>query len=192
MKSRKKSENSSKNSENKKQDGVSHGSLLILAGIAFVTLIVAATIIPNGSEPTATTTTTTLPLKASPACGAGQACEREASDIKVEVYHFHRTRQCWSCKTLGKLAEKTVNTYFKSELESGRLKFGHINVELAQNSELTDKYGAIGSSLMIGVYKDGKFTKEEDTKVWYKLNNEGNYLSYLKGILTKRLNGDLS
>jgi len=112
--------------------------------------------------------------------------------VKVEVYHFHRTSQCWSCKTLGALAEKTVNTYFKNELESGRLKFGHINVELAQNSELTNKYGATGSSLMIGTYKDGKFTKEEDTKVWYKLNNEEDYLGYLKGILDKRLNGDLS
>lgn len=192
MKSKTKSESLSKNSKNKKQIRIGHRQLLIIAGVLFVALIVAATTIPRGSEQDTTTTTTTMAVETAPICGVGEACEQEANDVKVEVYHFHRTSQCWSCKTLGALAEKTVNTYFKSELESGKLKFDHINVELAQNSELANKYGASGSSLMIGVYKDGKFTKEEDTKVWYKLNNEADYLSYLKGILEKRLNGDLS
>jgi hypothetical protein len=167
-------------------------SLLVVAGVVFVALIAAATLGSRGSEPAAATTTTTRAVEATPACGVGEACEQATNDVKVEVYHFHRTSQCWSCKTLGELAEKTVNTYFKGELESGRLKFGQVNVELVQNAELTNKYGATGSSLMIGTYKGGKFTKEEDTKVWYKLNNEADYLGYLKGILDKRLNGDLS
>ena len=36
---------------------------------------------------------------------------------KVEVYHFHATRQCWSCKTVGTYSEETVNTYFQKELK---------------------------------------------------------------------------
>jgi hypothetical protein len=155
-------------------------------------VVAAAVLLPKEDTPAATTTTTTIqPAVEAPVCSDGKNCGAEATNIKVEVYHFHRTSQCWSCKTLGALAEKTVNTYFKNELESGKLKFDHINVELAQNVELTNRYGATGSSLMIGVYKDGKFTKEEDTKVWYKLNNEEDYLSYLKGVLDKRLKGDL-
>jgi len=190
MKSKKESENSSKNSKNKKQDSKSHRSLLIIAGILFVALIVAATTIPREGKPTVSTTTmntqrTTTTIKSSP----DETSSPNAEGIKVEVYHFHRTSQCWSCKTLGALAEKTVNTYFKNELESGKLKFGHINVELAQNSEITNRYGATGSSLMIGVYKEGKFTKEEDTKVWYKLNNEEDYMTYLKGVIDSKLKG---
>ncbi|MCX6695539.1 MAG: nitrophenyl compound nitroreductase subunit ArsF family protein [Candidatus Altiarchaeota archaeon] len=170
----------------------SNKTLIVVAGIVLLSLIVAGTVILGGMTDTTTTTTTTQPVETLPTCGLGETCEVAANDVKVEVYHFHRTSQCWSCKTLGALAEKTVNTYFKNELESGRLKFDHINVELAQNAELVNKYGATGSSLMIGTYKDGKFTKEEDTQVWYKLNNEEDYLSYLKGILEKRLEGELS
>ena len=57
-----------------------------------------------------------------------------SSDIgKVEVYHFHATRQCYTCKTVGALAEETVNTYFADELESGKLVFAHVNVDLPEN-----------------------------------------------------------
>jgi hypothetical protein len=192
MKSKTKSKNSSKNSENKRKDNNNHRTLLIISGIVFVALIAAATTMPRGGEPTATTTTTTQQVIAAPTCGAAKNCQPEANDVKVEVYHFHMTSQCWSCKTLGALAEKTVNTYFKKEIESGILKFDHVNIELAQNAELSNKYGATGSSLMIGTYVGGKFTKEADTNVWYKLNNEGDYMSYLKGVLDKRLKGDLS
>ena len=115
-----------------------------------------------------------------------------APDVRVEVYHFHATQQCYSCKTVGSLAEKTVNTYFKKELDSGKIVFGHINGELPENAELVKKYGATGASLWIGTYVDGKFTKEENVNVWYKINNEQDYLSYLEGILEKRLKGDLT
>jgi len=162
--------------------------VVALVSLAVLAAAYMGTNQPANAEQIQTTTSTTLAKDVV----VEKPAQQQDSQVKVEVYHFHATNQCWSCKTLGELAEKTVNTYFKNELDSGKLKFGHINIQLAQNAELTNKYGATGSSLMIGVYKDGKFTKEEDTKVWYKLNNEEDYLSYLKGILDKRLKGDLS
>jgi len=118
---------------------------------------------------------------------------RESTEgVRVEVLHFHGTHQCDSCKTVGALAEKTVNTYFKGELDSGQLAFAHINGQLAENRELVMRYGATGSSLWIGIYIDGTFHKEENTTVWYKIKNEQDYLQYLKGVLEKRLAGDLS
>lgn len=114
------------------------------------------------------------------------------SSVKVEIYHFHRTQQCGSCIQLGKLAEKTVNTYFADELSSGKLAFGHINYELPENSALSDKFGPSGASLWIGTTIDRDFTKEEDIKVWYKLQDEEGFMSYLKGVIEKRLGGDLT
>lgn len=114
------------------------------------------------------------------------------SGVKVEVIHFHTTNQCWSCITLGDLAEKTVNTYYKDELESGKLVFDHIDGQKAENRELVLKYGARGSALFIGTYVNGEFHGEENVQLWYKLNNEEGYMSYLKELLDKRLNGDLS
>ena len=115
-----------------------------------------------------------------------------SSDIgKVEVYHFHTTRQCYTCKTVGALAEETVNTYFADELESGKLVFASVNIELPENKELVDKYEAKGSSLLIGIYgKDGTFSKQEDSAVWYKINNKEDYMNYLKGVIEQKFLGN--
>lgn len=131
--------------------------------------------------------TTTLTVQASACDSSNQSCVLDSPQVLVEVYHFHRTSQCWSCKTLGELAEKTVNTYFKNELESGKLTFEHINVELPENKQLAEKYGASSSSLIIGVYNNNGFSKEEDTNVWYKLNDEEEYMSYLKSVIESKL-----
>ena len=111
---------------------------------------------------------------------------------KIEIYHFHGTNQCTSCIAVGKLAEETVNTYFADELKSGKIVFGHINGELPENSELVRKYGATGSSLWIGVYDSNGFHKEENTNVWYKIQDKPGYMTYLKGIIDKRLQDDFS
>jgi len=110
---------------------------------------------------------------------------------KVEVYHFHSTNQCYSCKTVGNYAEETINTYFSNELKSGKIVFGHINGDLPQNTELVKKYGAAGSSLWIGVYyKNGEFSKEENVNVWYKISNKEDYMNYLKGVIESKLSGE--
>jgi hypothetical protein len=111
---------------------------------------------------------------------------------RVEIYHFHRTQQCYSCKTVGAFAEETVKTRFSNELQSGRVVFGHINIELPENKALVDQYGPTGSSLWIGVYNKTGFHKEEDLRVWYKIGDKEEYVAYLSTLIQKRLNGDLS
>jgi hypothetical protein len=111
---------------------------------------------------------------------------------KVEILHFHATRQCYSCITLGDYAEATVNTYFAPEVASGKVTFAHINMDLPENKELVEQYGPTGSSLWIGVYTPDGFYKEEDIIVWYRIGNQDEYMTYLKGVIEKRLAGDLS
>ena len=108
---------------------------------------------------------------------------------KIEIYHFHATSQCVTCKTVGANAEATVNTYFANELKSGKIVFAHVNVDLPENKLLVDQYEAKGSSLLIGVYgKDGSFTKQEDTNVWYKMDKTDS-MNYLKGVIEQKLLG---
>lgn len=110
---------------------------------------------------------------------------------KVEVLHFHGTHQCYSCITVGKYAEETVNTYFPEEVKAGKIKFAHINSELPENTGLVQKYGTTGSSLWIGVYDENGFHKEENVNVWYKISNKEEYMNYLKNIIERRLRGEL-
>ena len=110
---------------------------------------------------------------------------------KLEIYHFHPTNQCNSCRAVGAYAEETVNTYFAEELKSGKIVFGHINAQLPENEELVKKYEVTGSSLWLGTYtKDGKFLAEQNTNVWYKINNKEDYMSYLKGVIEQKLAGN--
>jgi len=110
---------------------------------------------------------------------------------KLEIYHFHATNQCYSCITMGDYAEKTVNTYFKDELESGKIVFGHINGELSENQDLVMKYGVNSASLWLGVYtKEGKFSAEQNINVWYKISNKDEYMTYLKGVIEQKLIGN--
>jgi hypothetical protein len=115
-----------------------------------------------------------------------------ASVEKVEVYHFHGDQQCASCIAVGDLAEKTVNENFKDELASGRLVFAHVNAQQPENAALATKYGVTGSSLWIGVYDANGFHKEQNIKVWSLINNKDLYSTYLSGIISRRLIGDLS
>ena len=108
---------------------------------------------------------------------------------KLEIYHFHKTNQCYSCITVGAYAEETVKTYFKDELNSGKIVFDHVNIDLPENKELVVKYAATGSSLWTGVYDKTGFHKGENTNVWYKIKDKQDYMSYLKGVIEQKLAG---
>lgn len=114
------------------------------------------------------------------------------SDIeKLEIIHFHGTNQCYSCITMGEFTEDTLNEYFSEELDSGKIVFEHVNVDLDKNSEVVEKYGATGSSLLIGTYyEDGTFVKVQNTNVWYKINNKESYMTYFKGVVENKLEGN--
>jgi hypothetical protein len=109
---------------------------------------------------------------------------------KVEVIHFHGNSQCTSCIAVGALAEETIKTYYGAELLSGKVTFAHINFDLPENKELAQKYGVTGSSLWIGIYDENGFHKEENANVWYKIQDKPGYMTYLKGLMDKRLQGD--
>lgn len=111
---------------------------------------------------------------------------------KIEVYHFHATQQCYSCKTVGAYAEETIKTYYAAESLTGKIVFSSINYDLEENKALATKYGVTGSSLWIGVYDNNGFHPEQNTNVWYKINDKQDYMTYLKGVIDKRLVGDFS
>jgi len=124
--------------------------------------------------------------------GAENISQANAEVQKVEVYHFHGTAQCYSCKTVGAYAEETVNLFYQDEIRSGKIVFQSINYDLPENKELATKYGVGGSSLWIGVYDSQGFHPEQNTDVWLKINNKDDYLLYLKSVIDKRLAGDFS
>ncbi|MDD3284169.1 MAG: nitrophenyl compound nitroreductase subunit ArsF family protein [Patescibacteria group bacterium] len=102
---------------------------------------------------------------------------------KVQVYVFHATQRCYSCITIGRLSKETVEEYFKSELESGKIEFKEINIDLPENKELAKKFQASGSSLFINSIYDDKENIQQDLAVWKLVGNGNQFKIYLKGKL---------
>ena len=128
-----------------------------------------------------------------PAATSASTLAENVTVTKLEVFHFHPIRQCDSCITLGDYANATVTTHFAGELASGKIVFRHINGELEENREVMEQYGATGSSLWLGVHtSDGMFYPEENIKVWYRTDDQQRFMDYLKGVIEKRLAGDLT
>ncbi|MBT3298256.1 hypothetical protein HN385_04980 [archaeon] len=111
---------------------------------------------------------------------------------KIEVYHFHSNNQCNVCKTIGANLDETIERYFLDEVNSGKIIYGHINVQDPTNSEITERYGATGTSLWIGVYDINGFYAENDQSIWYKLNDKEEFIDYLKNLIEKRLSGEMN
>lgn len=107
----------------------------------------------------------------------------------IEVIHFHGNNRCYSCQAVGAYAEETVNTYFSDELKFGKLVFKHVNFDLPENKELSQRYGAAYSSLWIGTYTQESFSAEQDMNVWYKIDDRNAYISYLSEVIDKKLAG---
>lgn len=122
-------------------------------------------------------------------CSSADEMNNSTGDRIIEIYHFHPTNGCHTCTTIGEYAEETVKKNYPAELENKTMIFDHINFQDPKNAELVKKFGVTGSSLMIGVTDPSGFHKEEDIKVWYKTGNKDEFMSYLKGLLDRRLAG---
>lgn len=102
---------------------------------------------------------------------------------KVQVFLFHATQRCSSCIAIGKFSKETVEGYFQQELESSKIEFREINIDLPENKELAEKFQASGSVLYINSIYDGKDNIQQDLAVW-KLVGDGNqFKTYLKSKL---------
>lgn len=98
---------------------------------------------------------------------------------KVQVFAFHSSQRCYSCILLGKYAKETVEELFASELESGKIEFREINLDLPENKEIAKKFKAAGSSLFINGIVDGQDNIKQDAQVWRLLSNKQKFSDHL-------------
>lgn len=122
-------------------------------------------------------------------CGVENTNTQEEKILaeKIEVIHFHATQQCWSCTTIADFAEKTLKSRFQGELDSGKIVFQSINIDLPENKEIVSKYEATGSSLFVNYIYDGKDHIAEDVQVWSLVNNQAQFEKYFGDKLEKYL-----
>ena len=124
------------------------------------------------------------------ACNSPAQSTTQSSDGAngvVEVVYFHRSQRCSSCLRAEDSIRRTIETYFRDELASGKLVFKVLNVQDEVNAATVEKYGAAGSSLYINEIKDGSDNIEEVTDIWFLLNNDKAFIKAVKSEIEKHL-----
>lgn len=100
------------------------------------------------------------------ACGNKSEKSTDTSKVelkkdRLEVFAFHGTRQCETCKHMKAYTKSTLDKYFKAELNAGTIVYQVIDVDDEANYELAEKFEATGTALMINKVKNGKENIED-------------------------------
>ena len=80
-----------------------------------------------------------------------KAVENQVNKNIIEVFDFHTTNRCVTCKAIEANTKYTLETYFAKELKSGKITFKIINIDEKVNEKLAEKFQASGTSLFLNV-----------------------------------------
>src|SRR5664280_3712279 len=59
----------------------------------------------------------------------------------IEVYYFHMTTRCVTCKTVEAEARKNIEMLYADQLKSGKISFTALNLEEATGKSMGEKLG---------------------------------------------------
>ena len=67
----------------------------------------------------------------------------------VEVYYFHMTTRCVTCKTIEAEARKNVEMLYADLVKAGKISFTALNLEEATGKSMGEKLGVNSQTLLI-------------------------------------------
>lgn len=99
----------------------------------------------------------------------------------LEVYCFHGTRQCETCKNMKTNTKATLEKYFSAQLKDSSIVFSIIDVDDKANEKLAEKFEATGTALMINKVVNGKDSIIDWSDFAFeKANDEKTFMPELK------------
>lgn len=81
---------------------------------------------------------------------------------KIEVYYFHFTSRCTTCRTVEARAKENLEALYPAEVKKGLITFNSLNLEEQSTNPVAEKLGVTGQTLLL---------VKGDTKI--NLTNEG-------------------
>jgi hypothetical protein len=113
----------------------------------------------------------------------------ENNKTKLAVYYFHAANRCPTCISIENNTQKTLDTYFKKELENGTIKFIVLNSDDDANKAVCQKYEAFGSALHLVKISNGKEKDNDFTNFAfsYSRNEPEKFMNGLKDKINQLL-----
>jgi hypothetical protein len=72
-----------------------------------------------------------------------------SKNVDVEVYYFHMTTRCVTCKTVEAEARKNIEMLYTNQVKSGKISFTALNLEEATGKSMGEKLGVNSQTLLI-------------------------------------------
>jgi hypothetical protein len=79
------------------------------------------------------------------------------------------------------LLKKTIETKFSEEAKNWIITFKDVNMDLPENTEITNKFRANGLSIAINTIISWKDNIEYDMNWWRLVSNDEQYIQYFEG-----------
>jgi len=106
----------------------------------------------------------------------------------INVFYFHGNFRCPTCKNMERYSKEAVDTYFKKEIESGKINFKAINVDEKDNQHYVKDYQLYTKTLIVSVTKNGKETQYKNLdKIWAYARNKEKFINYVKNKINESL-----
>ena len=67
----------------------------------------------------------------------------------IEVYYFHMTTRCVTCKTVEAEARKNIEMLYADQVKTGKISFTALNLEEATGKSIGEKLGVNSQTLLI-------------------------------------------
>lgn len=89
---------------------------------------------------------------------AGISCNAQANqkppqavsqNSDIEVYYFHMTTRCVTCKTVEAEARKNIEVLYADQVKAGKISFIALNLEEATGKSVSEKLGVNSQTLLI-------------------------------------------
>ncbi len=80
--------------------------------------------------------------------------EAVVNTAKIEVFYFHNTRRCATCKAIEAVTREALEENYQQQMKSGEITFQSLNMEEDSNEALASKLHVSGQTLLF--VKDGK------------------------------------
>jgi hypothetical protein len=68
---------------------------------------------------------------------------------KIEVYYFHFTARCMTCKTVEAQAKQNVETLYPEMVKQGKISFQSVNLDEESSKTLAEKLKVYGQTLLV-------------------------------------------
>lgn len=99
---------------------------------------------------------------------------------QVIAYYFHGTARCITCRTIEAYTEEALKTMFADHLDSGRLIWIPVNVEIPDNRHFIQDYQLHTKSVVLSNHRDGQEVEWKNLdQIWQLVGNKDAFITYI-------------